>query len=70
MGLFKNFYLKHMVQWFCDNCGAHLNRQEKFNTKTGKWVCSKCNYENDVTAEYVGKGNRLQQQREITRKKY
>lgn len=59
MGFLKNFYLKHMVQWFCDNCGAHLNRQENFSAKTGRWECSKCSYNNDVTSDYVGKGNKL-----------
>lgn len=68
MGLVKNMYLKYRIKWFCDNCEKHMNDQTGFNTKTGRWICTSCGYENDVTAEYVGKGNKLKQQREELRK--
>ena len=37
------------VFWFCDSCETFLNIQKGFTTKTGKWTCIECKYENDVT---------------------
>ncbi len=39
------------VFWFCDNCDAFLNVQDGFTEKSGKWTCTECKYENDVTKE-------------------
>lgn len=36
------------VLWLCDNCGAFLNVQEGFTTKTGIWTCKHCKAENNV----------------------
>ncbi len=69
MNIFKKLYLEHFVCWYCDNCGIYLNRQIGFKVDSGHWVCSQCGYINDVTAEYVGQGNRLEQQRFIEKEK-
>jgi len=37
------------VFWFCDACETFLNVQKGFTTKTGRWTCTECRYENDVT---------------------
>ncbi len=65
MNVFLKFYLKHYIRWYCDNCNAYLNKQSGFMVDTGRWTCAQCGYENDVTSEYVGKGNKLEQQRKL-----
>lgn len=41
------------IDWYCDGCDAHLNRQEGFNTSTGSWECTRCGYINDVTEDNI-----------------
>ena len=41
------------VDWYCDGCDAHLNRQDGFTTATGSWTCTECGYENDVTDDNI-----------------
>lgn len=41
------------VFWFCDDCETFLNVQPGFSTKTGKWICTECHYENDVTKDNI-----------------
>ena len=35
-------------EWYCDNCGAHLNHQPFFRQNKGKWKCEICGYENII----------------------
>ena len=44
---------KKDVFWFCDDCGTFLNVQKGFTTQTGRWICTECRYENDVTEENI-----------------
>lgn len=37
------------VFWFCDECEAYLNIQQDFTAKNGKWKCTACGCQNDVT---------------------
>ena len=37
------------VFWFCDECDTFLNVQEGFTEETGRWTCTECGFENDVT---------------------
>ena len=39
--------------WFCDGCSALLNVQPGFTTKSGKWLCVRCNWANDVTEDNI-----------------
>jgi ribosomal protein L37AE/L43A len=41
------------VFWFCDKCEAFMNTQKGFNTKSSHWTCSKCGFDNDVTAANI-----------------
>ena len=57
MSLFGNLFESNSrsddVDWFCDGCDAQLNIQPGFTTATGKWTCTKCGYENDVTTDNI-----------------
>lgn len=41
------------VFWFCDDCDTFLNIQDGFSTKTGRWICTECGLENDVTGDNI-----------------
>lgn len=41
------------VFWFCDSCETFLNVQEGFSEENGKWYCTECGFENDVTADNI-----------------
>lgn len=41
------------VFWFCDSCDAYMNIQDGFTDRTGKWTCTECKFENDVTKENI-----------------
>lgn len=41
------------VFWFCDDCGTFMNVQDGFTTKTGKWTCTECRFENDVSRDNI-----------------
>ncbi len=32
------------IDWFCDNCRAHLNTQSNFDDRKHVWKCQKCGY--------------------------
>ena len=41
------------VDWTCDNCRTNLNSQPGFSTSLGRWYCTVCGYENDVTDDNI-----------------
>ncbi len=41
------------IDWYCDECNAHLNSQIGFNPYNGSWICSKCEYENSLTKDDI-----------------
>ena len=41
------------VAWFCDNCGALLNRQDGFTDSYGSWRCTECGYVNGTTEDDI-----------------
>ena len=41
------------ITWYCDGCNSILNNQPGFNTNRGKWECTECGYDNDVTSSNV-----------------
>lgn len=41
--------------WYCDECDALLNDQEGFDISTGKWICKKCGFENDISQNNIRK---------------
>lgn len=46
---FENNY----VLWFCDECNEYLNVQKNFSTESGKWTCTECGHENDVSENNI-----------------
>lgn len=43
------------IDWYCDGCGCYMNDQTGFNTDSGRWKCTNCGYDNDVTDGNVTK---------------
>lgn len=41
------------VEWYCDNCDAHLNKQKGFINANKTWKCRSCGYENDITENNI-----------------
>ncbi len=39
--------------WTCDFCGNSLNKQHGFTCKTGRWTCTICGTENDVSTDNI-----------------
>ena len=37
------------IEWYCDNCGAHLNEQKHFNDHKYTWVCTECGYKSSIS---------------------
>ncbi len=37
------------TDYYCDHCEAYLNDQAGFTTITGRWICTECDTENDVS---------------------
>ena len=37
--------------WYCDGCHSVLNEQDGFNTYSGRWTCTECGYDNDVSED-------------------
>jgi hypothetical protein len=37
------------IEWYCDQCGAHLNEQEGFDDHLPSWKCLKCGFENKLS---------------------
>ena len=54
------FDLLYDIDWYCDSCDAHLNRQDGFSTVTGTWVCSRCGNSNNVTSENILSSDELE----------
>ena len=44
---------KTEIDWYCDNCDVHLNKQNGITEESGIWECKKCGYINDLTAENI-----------------
>lgn len=41
------------IDWFCDNCDAHLNNQQGFDDRKYIWKCKKCGYKNSISAANI-----------------
>lgn len=41
------------VAWFCDGCGALLNRQSGFSDGYEFWVCTECGHRNGTTEDDI-----------------
>ena len=39
--------------WYCDECGDHLNAQVGFDTIFATWECEKCGYENEINSDNI-----------------
>ena len=39
--------------WICDNCGVYMNFQPGFTTINNTWICSECNFVNDVSSNNI-----------------
>ena len=48
-----NLDLMRGVLWFCDECETYMNVQPGFTTKDGKWKCTVCGFENNVTKKDI-----------------
>ena len=42
-----------IVLWFCDSCDTYMNIQPGFATESGRWVCTVCGQENDVSDDNI-----------------
>lgn len=45
------------IEWFCDNCGAHLNEQEGFDDHKTYWICKACGNKNSLSYEDIYDNN-------------
>ena len=41
------------IEWYCDNCRAHLNEQEGFDDSVHNWKCTACGYLNRIKFEEI-----------------
>ncbi|MCR5229466.1 MAG: hypothetical protein K6D03_05005 [Solobacterium sp.] len=41
------------IHWYCDSCGALLNRQEGFDDHLDSWKCLECGAENRISASDI-----------------
>ena len=41
------------VAWYCDDCGALLNRQSGFSDSYGSWQCTNCGHINGTTEDDI-----------------
>ena len=41
------------IEFYCDACNEHLNEQEGFDDHLHLWKCTKCGYENEISAEVI-----------------
>ena len=42
-----------IILWFCDSCDTYMNIQPGFATESGRWVCTVCGQENDVSDDNI-----------------
>lgn len=40
-------------EWYCDECGAHMNIQPGFTTADDSWECTECGCLNDVSEDNI-----------------
>ena len=45
------------IDWYCDNCGAHLNNQKYFNDHKYTWKCKECGYKNSISWDNINPGD-------------
>lgn len=41
------------IEWYCDQCGAHLNEQEGFDDQRHIWNCTACGYPNRIEMDAI-----------------
>lgn len=41
------------IEWYCDQCGAHLNEQEGFDDHLPEWKCTACGYANPIGIDQI-----------------
>lgn len=41
------------IEWYCDNCKAHLNEQDGFDDHLDEWKCQKCGYVNHIGMDNI-----------------
>ena len=41
------------IEFYCDACGAHLNRQEGFDDHQNPWKCTECGHENEISENVI-----------------
>lgn len=41
------------VAWYCDNCGALLNKQYGFSDSYGTWTCTECGHTNGISEDEI-----------------
>lgn len=41
------------IEWYCDQCGAHLNEQPGFDDHLNQWQCRKCGHINSISFDEI-----------------
>lgn len=41
------------IEFYCDQCGAHLNEQEDFDDHVGEWKCRACGFVNEISEHVI-----------------
>lgn len=41
------------VDWYCDECDAHLNDQSGFDDESSSWHCAECGHKNRIAADEI-----------------
>lgn len=41
------------IEWYCDECGAHLNEQNGFDDHQPEWICTVCGYHNKLSYDDI-----------------
>lgn len=41
------------IDWYCDDCNAHLNDQIGFDQYADCWTCTGCGFQNNITKDNV-----------------
>ena len=45
------------IEWYCDNCGVHLNEQAGFDDHLDAWQCRRCGYINPISSDEIYETN-------------